>query len=169
MATPKLLGWMELAGDTEKDACTLSILQAFAPNQGDGWSWMLQRLGEGAEGHDLALDGATAWLQRLGTRTAEMHKAARESEDPAFAPQWSQPTTSGVGERRHKRWRGARWTRWRCIVRALSPAAQGIADSLIGRRERIAAQLDVCCRSPAASCRLGTTGISIWGRFGHRR
>jgi trehalose synthase-fused probable maltokinase len=142
-ATPKLLGWMELAGDTEKDACTLSILQAFAPNQGDGWSWMLQRLGEGAEGRDLALDGATAWLQRLGIRTAEMHKAfARESEDPAFAPQVV--TADDIG-----RWGAAAQALARRALDALavhrarlSPAAQGIADSLIGRRERIAAQLD---------------------------
>jgi malto-oligosyltrehalose trehalohydrolase len=142
-ATPKLLGWMELAGDTEKDACTLSILQAFAPNQGDGWSWMLQRLGEGAEGYDLALDEATAWLQRLGTRTAEMHKAfARESKDPAFAPQ--AVTADDVG-----RWGAAAQALARRALDGLalhrgrlSPAAQGIADSLIARRERIAAKLD---------------------------
>ena len=49
-ATPSLLGWAEL--DTAASglgAVTLSILQAFVPNEGDGWSWVLERLAHGAE------------------------------------------------------------------------------------------------------------------------
>lgn len=143
-ATPKLLGWIELDAASEKGARTLSVLQAFVPNQGDGWSWTLECLSHKADAQsDAALDEATAWLRRLGTRTAEMHKAfAKECDDPAFGPE---PVTTEDVER------------WGAAVRAmakraldglaanrerLAPAAQEIADSLIARRERIGAQID---------------------------
>ena len=91
-ATPPLLGWAELDGATlGHEAVTLSILQAFVPNEGDGWSWVLERLARGA-GSDKtgteAFDEATSWLRRLGRRTAEMHAAFEtDTDDPAFRPE----------------------------------------------------------------------------------
>jgi trehalose synthase-fused probable maltokinase len=86
--TPKLLGWIELHV-TGLDCGTLSILQAFVPNQGDGWSWVLERLHRVAEPDaDDALDQAVAWLWRLAVRTAEMHKALGDAgAEPAFRPE----------------------------------------------------------------------------------
>jgi predicted trehalose synthase len=49
---------------------TLSVLQAFVPNEGDGWAWVLERLAR-PEGHAASVE----WLRRLGRRTAEMHRA----------------------------------------------------------------------------------------------
>jgi trehalose synthase-fused probable maltokinase len=75
-ATPALLGWID-AGDS-----TLAVMQAFVANNGDGWTWLLERLRSGAP------DAGLRWLKRLGRRTAEMHVAlAGESTDPAFAPE----------------------------------------------------------------------------------
>jgi trehalose synthase-fused probable maltokinase len=80
-ATPAMLGWTELDGVT--GAVTLSVLQTFVPNVGDGWSWVLDRLAR-PEGQGEA----TEWLRRLGRRTAEMHRAfATDTPDPAFRPE----------------------------------------------------------------------------------
>jgi trehalose synthase-fused probable maltokinase len=79
-ATPALLGWIELDGVAGLCAMTLSVLQAFVPNEGDGWTWVLERLAR-PEGHAASVE----WLRRLGRRTAEMHRAfAKDTLDPAF-------------------------------------------------------------------------------------
>jgi trehalose synthase-fused probable maltokinase len=84
-ATPATLGWFELSGVPGFGMATLSVLQAFVPNQGDGWSWVLERL---CADSDEALTEVTAWLRRLGQRTAEMHLAfARKTRDPGFSPE----------------------------------------------------------------------------------
>ena len=75
-ATPALLGWID-SGDT-----TLAILQAYVPNDGDGWTWLTERLRA-----DPAAAGL-GWLERLGERTGELHVAlAADTADPAFAPE----------------------------------------------------------------------------------
>lgn len=75
-ATPALLGWIDW-GDT-----TLAILQAFVANDGDGWTWLVERLRS-----DPTAAGLT-WLQRLGERTGELHMAlAADTTDPDFAPE----------------------------------------------------------------------------------
>jgi malto-oligosyltrehalose trehalohydrolase/4-alpha-glucanotransferase len=90
-ATPPLLGWVELDGVMGAGTVTLSILQAFVANEGDGWSWVLERLsGVTASGgdNDKALDEVTAWVGRLGQRTAQMHTAfGADTNDPAFRPE----------------------------------------------------------------------------------
>ncbi|HEX2525818.1 MAG TPA: putative maltokinase [Geminicoccus sp.] len=90
-ATPSLLGWTELDGATADGATTLSVLQAFVPNEGDGWSWILGRLSDGTargKNGEAAIEEATAWLSSLGRRTAEMHIAfSTATDDPAFRPE----------------------------------------------------------------------------------
>jgi malto-oligosyltrehalose trehalohydrolase/4-alpha-glucanotransferase len=77
-ATPAVLGWIEM--DSAADAMTLSMLQAFVPNEGDGWSWVLDRLARPERRSEI-----TDWLCQLGWRTAEMHRAFTiETSDPAF-------------------------------------------------------------------------------------
>jgi trehalose synthase-fused probable maltokinase len=150
-ATPRLLAWIELAGDGREATCTLSILQAFAPNQGDGWAWVLDKLREGVEGRGEALDEAIAWLRRLGIRTAEMHLAfARQSDDPAFAPQ---PVTAEDV----RGWGGAvQMTAQRALDglaanrEQLAPAVRKIADDLITQREQIGAQIDRLLPQPGS-------------------
>jgi maltose alpha-D-glucosyltransferase/alpha-amylase len=103
---------------------TLAVLQAFAPNQGDGWAWFekeLQRFFRETSGsapqlaassHLFAVDdaaaaslpGAEAGLAAaalLGTRTAEMHLAlATQTDDAAFASDAVSPSSLQVEEQR---------------------------------------------------------------------
>jgi maltose alpha-D-glucosyltransferase/alpha-amylase len=74
------------------DTHTLGLLQAFVPNEGDGWTWTLQELSRVYATEDLtaSIDAMT----RLGRRTAELHLAlggaagtATAAGDDAFAPE----------------------------------------------------------------------------------
>ncbi len=142
-ATPAMLGWFNLDAAGGEEQQTLSILQAFVPNDGDGWDWLLKRLSRGAGGGDTAvLAESLAWLERLGTRTAEMHGAfAIDCVDPAFQPEpvsaadlraWSDETKTmaaraldGLAAGRDQ----------------LPPAAATAADRLLSRRDRLQAQV----------------------------
>ena len=90
-ATPPMLAWAELEDATGAAAVTLSVLQAFVPNEGDGWSWVLERLARAAHSGKSAteaLDETKSWLRRLGRRTAELHAAFEsDANDPAFRPE----------------------------------------------------------------------------------
>jgi predicted trehalose synthase len=110
-ATPKLLGWIELHV-TGLDSGTLSILQALVPNQGDGWSWVLERLHRVAEPDaDDALDQAVAWLRRLAVRTAETHKALCDAgRNRRFGPNRSGRRMFSTGASRRSLWPSARLT-----------------------------------------------------------
>jgi len=86
-----------LLGSLEYNNTTLALMQAYVPNQGDGWSYTLSYLDRFLEDtRSVALDpesenphGAYLTLmQTLATRTAELHAAfAAKSADPAFAPE----------------------------------------------------------------------------------
>jgi maltose alpha-D-glucosyltransferase/alpha-amylase len=69
----------------------IALAQAFVPNLGDGWSWMLQRLrnlSPDVVGTVLG-EGSPEWL--LGRRTGELHMALAQIDEPGFAPE---PTTA---------------------------------------------------------------------------
>ena len=84
-ATPALLGWTALPGaESPAEDVTLSLMQTFVPNEGDGWSWVLEHLSRDTKGPSEA----TSWIRQLGRRTAEMHAAfACETDDPSFRPE----------------------------------------------------------------------------------
>jgi malto-oligosyltrehalose trehalohydrolase/4-alpha-glucanotransferase len=140
-ATPPLLGWTELEGAESGGAVTLSILQSFVPNRGDGWSWVRARLAAGTEpgaGGAAALDEVTSWLGALARRTAELHAAlAIDTSDPAFRPE---PIESADLES----WvAGARATanRARDGLAAgrgrLDPATRSLAEAILARRNEV--------------------------------
>ena len=98
--TPPLAGAVEYRG-RGTEPTTLGILQGFVPNQGDGWSYVLDRLAiyledrraspwlpdtddnEEEEPADIFFLGL---MRALGYRTGELHKAfATPTEDPDFA------------------------------------------------------------------------------------
>jgi maltose alpha-D-glucosyltransferase / alpha-amylase len=75
---------------------TLALLQAYVPNQGDGWSYTLEYLQRWLETQRGAPQASHAaylvLIQTLATRTAELHRAlATPSRNPAFTPE---PLTS---------------------------------------------------------------------------
>ncbi|MGQ0547592.1 MAG: putative maltokinase, partial [Betaproteobacteria bacterium] len=94
-----------LAGSVEYTAsgaepAALALLQAYVPNQGDGWSYTLaylERTISGPRAPAAPAEKAPAesphgaylsLMQTLGARTAELHRAlATKSGDPAFEPE----------------------------------------------------------------------------------
>ena len=94
--TPALLGEVvRIEPDGTRHA--LAIAQAFARNQGDGWTWTMDLLLRGLSdligGDEAASADATnhtdygQFARLLGQRVAEMHKVlGRPTTDPAFAP-----------------------------------------------------------------------------------
>ena len=73
---------------------TLALLQAFIPNQGDGWDYTVNHLVRfleervtrappPADVHGLYL----ALIRTLATRTAQLHGAMAEATEPALAPE----------------------------------------------------------------------------------
>ena len=123
---------------------TLSVLQTFVPNEGDGWSWVLERLARGAGpgmGDTEALDEATSWLRRLGRRTAEMHAAFEtDADDPAFRPEpvstddirsWA----AAAQETSHRALEGL------THGTVLEPQALGLAEALLARRDEVVDRL----------------------------
>jgi maltose alpha-D-glucosyltransferase/alpha-amylase len=112
---PAYLGELHSGKADSKEETTLAFLQAFAPNEGDGWSWFTEELTRFYEAVENAPPPALASktptfsttfkippeLQEragfsldaaalLGTRTAEMHLAlATPTDDPAFTTEAS--------------------------------------------------------------------------------
>ncbi|HEV7477904.1 MAG TPA: putative maltokinase, partial [Burkholderiales bacterium] len=77
-------------GEAGSEPATLMLLQAYLPNQGDGWQYtlgFLQRYLESA-GTQEGLGAYLSLIQTLGVRTAELHRAfTTRSGDPAFEPE----------------------------------------------------------------------------------
>jgi 4-alpha-glucanotransferase len=141
-ATPAMLGWIEWAATPADGSITLSVLQTFVPNDGDGWSWILERLSR-PEGFAETV----RWLQRLGNRTAEMHRAfAIDTGDTAFCPK-------PVNDADREAWRNAAEAMARRALDGLTATmerlpreAQQLAKDLLDRRgeleERLREALD---------------------------
>jgi maltose alpha-D-glucosyltransferase/alpha-amylase len=84
-------GDKEPRSEPRSEPITLALLQAYLPNQGNGWSYTLEylqrfletQLGAAEQNHGAYL----LLIQTLATRTAELHRAfATVSGDPAFDP-----------------------------------------------------------------------------------
>ncbi|HEU4370239.1 MAG TPA: sugar phosphotransferase [Methylomirabilota bacterium] len=76
--TPRLCGSLEYRD--EAGGWALAMAQELVREARDGWRWLLERLAGG--------DEALGALDRLGRRTAELHRAlASDPRDPAFAPE----------------------------------------------------------------------------------
>jgi malto-oligosyltrehalose trehalohydrolase/4-alpha-glucanotransferase len=131
---PAMLGWVELAGAIPT---TLSVLQSFVPNKGDGWGWVVDRLKAGQTKE------AVTWLRRAGTRTAEMHRAfAIDTTDPDFRPEPVQAAdvrtwTEAVRTMARRALDGLAAARG-----GLAPETRALADTLLGRRDQMNRQIE---------------------------
>jgi maltose alpha-D-glucosyltransferase/alpha-amylase len=85
-----LAGAVEYVAKEGGEPTTLMLLQAYVPNQGDGWQYtlgFLRRYLESA-GKQEGLGAYLSLIQTLGARTAQLHRAfAKHSGDPAFEPE----------------------------------------------------------------------------------
>ncbi|CAN5298800.1 maltose alpha-D-glucosyltransferase [soil metagenome] len=101
--TPPIAGALEYL-EPDGEPVTLALLQSFALNQGDGWTYTLDSLSRYLEdalvttwspeegGVEDETDNMDAFFTRLmrtlGLRTGELHAAfAEPTEDPAFSPE----------------------------------------------------------------------------------
>lgn len=85
-SVPPYLGggiWRAAAGESYP----IALAQAFVPNVGDGWSWMLRRLRDLPTETFLVELGPGSPEALLGRRTGEMHLALSRISEPAFAPE----------------------------------------------------------------------------------
>ena len=95
---PRLVGWMDHAA-ADGETATVSVLQGFVDNDGDGWRHVLRALGRAVDSlarPSDARDTCCASLDdpliqdmtELGRVTGELHAAlASDPVDPAFAPE----------------------------------------------------------------------------------
>jgi maltose alpha-D-glucosyltransferase/alpha-amylase len=142
------------------DATTLAFLQAFAPNEGDGWDWTLAQLAEFYElvaGTPIAaetkLSGrAAASLEAaalIGRRTAELHLAlATPTSDPAFTAEAATETTL---EQDRERLRSQLTTALDALESALPtlpPGAQAQGRQLLELRDNLQARIDTLTGEP---------------------
>ncbi len=86
---PRLLGWAEYQAE-DGSSMPVGVLQAFVPNEGDGWEYVLRLVETGLSGTGATSVGArlSAVLSKLGTTLAELHLAlASQPGVVDFAPE----------------------------------------------------------------------------------
>jgi maltose alpha-D-glucosyltransferase/alpha-amylase len=139
---------------------TLMLLQAFARNQGDAWTWTLDWLARTvdeaalteAEPEDL-LAGYLALAEAIGRRLAQLHLLlARPSNDPAFAPEpvtaattegWAREVAAGVGAALDLLARPGH----------VPPGPEAdVAAWLVGRRRPLLAAIEAAAPAPDGLC-----------------
>lgn len=83
---PRLLGWAEYQAPDGR-GMPVGVLQAFVPNEGDGWAYVLRLVAEGAADPTFS-ERLIGLLSDLGTTLAELHLAlASQPSVPDFAPE----------------------------------------------------------------------------------
>jgi maltose alpha-D-glucosyltransferase/alpha-amylase len=143
------------------DGTTLAFLQAFAPNQGDGWAWTLDELARFFEGAATTTDAPIAdGLQQasgymdaaalIGQRTAELHLAlATPTDDAAFA---AEPFTEADLVHERERIEAQLDAALRTLHDALpNLAAETAADAqaLLAQRPQLLARIHALTGDPA--------------------
>jgi maltose alpha-D-glucosyltransferase/alpha-amylase len=85
---PPLVGVVEYRAPDGRRS-DVGVLEAFIPNEGDGWSWTLRALGALVAGTERGTPGAyLAGVAELGRVTARLHLALASAGDvPAFRPE----------------------------------------------------------------------------------
>ncbi|MDQ3539910.1 MAG: hypothetical protein M3440_04415 [Chloroflexota bacterium] len=80
---PADLGTIELQQTTSAEPIILGAMQAFVPNSGDAWTWLLKEL---RTLNETSIELLLSEITLLGQRTGDLHLAlATSSDDPAFS------------------------------------------------------------------------------------
>jgi maltose alpha-D-glucosyltransferase/alpha-amylase len=139
-------------------ATTLALLQAYVPNEGDGWEYTLGYVERHLEAQRTATAPAApevhgaylALVHTLGVRTAELHRAlATRTGDPAFDPE---PFTAADFTDWKRRVKAEATSALEALARAadtLPPGEQELARGVLAERERLVARIDACAAPPA--------------------
>jgi maltose alpha-D-glucosyltransferase/alpha-amylase len=150
-AIPAYLGDLHRAADHT----TLAFLQAFAPNEGDGWDWTLSQLADfyqsvagtavpaepGLGGHaDATLEAAAL----IGRRTAELHLAlATPSDDPAFAAEATNQATLEQDRNRVQTQLTSALDALQTALPTLPVGVQAQARRVLGLREELQSRIEM--------------------------
>lgn len=95
---PAGLGTIELRQTPSSEPIVVGAMQAFVPNSGDAWTWLLEELRSLDEGTSKRV---LTQLALLGQRTGDLHMAlATASDDPAFSVEH---IDAGYREHLHRR------------------------------------------------------------------
>jgi maltose alpha-D-glucosyltransferase/alpha-amylase len=145
-----VVGSLEYTGDDGR-TMTLALLQAYVPNQGDGWEYtlaylvrVLSELRDTDGDPKAATHGAfLALMTVLGQRTAELHVAfAQRTGDAAFDPEPLRPEDID-GYRAHTRSEAQRtWTMLQGALSQLAPGVREDAERLLARKSELMARID---------------------------
>ena len=141
---------------------TLALLQAYVPNEGDGWEHTLGYVERFLDARRTAVappppdvhGGYLALVRTLGLRTAELHRAlAARTTDPAFAPEPLTAADFADWRRRVAADAAAALAALGAAAAGLPAADQPAARELVAARARLAARIDGCPASPDGALR----------------
>jgi maltose alpha-D-glucosyltransferase/alpha-amylase len=173
--TPSLFGVVE-HHDIASRGTVLATLQSFARSQGDAWGWTLDTLKRLLESlclaplheHNADQDIYASYvprLQRLGLRTAEMHKAlAIATPDPAFV---TEPLTFADVQRMVEDARVAAthaFGVFQGLVESVGDDIRAEIEKLLARRQECLAVIDSLQTAP-----IGAVKTRIHGSFDLRQ
>jgi maltose alpha-D-glucosyltransferase/alpha-amylase len=154
---PRFLGE---ASWTAGDGVTypVALVQAYVPNDGDGWSWTLQRLTAIAAGEAEADLDMTA-ERLLGQRTGELHAALSQIAAPDFAPVSASEEVVAQEIARMERAADE-------VLSLLAAAGEDVANRLPAPMLEIAASLrSVASRAEGLRDEVGLPRIRVHGDF----
>jgi maltose alpha-D-glucosyltransferase/alpha-amylase len=159
--TAQLMGEVShVAADGERHV--LMIAQRFVYNQGDGWSWTLDRLkrrldelvlADGALGitddklgasgeNDARFESYVSFANTLGRRLAEMHAVlAQPCDDPAFSPELTTPQDASALAEAVRRQLAAALEHLHRAAPALEPALGELATRLTTQADALNARI----------------------------
>jgi len=133
----------------------LAMLQAYVPNQGDGWTYSLDYLRRHLEQYrtkpagdslpDNAHEAYLALIRMLAQRTAELHRLlGRDTSDPAFSPRAL--TRKDVDNYRQRALQEAQsgLDLLTSASEQLSAADRGRAQAVLALRKQLMARIEAC-------------------------
>ncbi len=147
-----LAGVVEYLGNDGQNRL-LGMLQAYVPNQGDGWGWSLGYVRRFLEQYRTAPvedalpasthEGFLQLIRVLATRTAELHKAlAQPTKDAAFSPQpLTRADIEGYKQRALDEARGA-IALLEKNLEAVLPVDRESAQALLAQRNEVLARIE---------------------------
>jgi maltose alpha-D-glucosyltransferase/alpha-amylase len=142
-------------------ASTLALLQAYVPNQGDGWDYTVNYLVRfleervtrapfPADQHGLYL----ALIRTLATRTAEMHTTLAAATAPDLAPQ-------PISEADVSAWRSAARAAATAALKMLAERAPQLPRTQLAAADTLLARRGTLLRSLAAAADTAPQGLKI--------